>query len=156
MEENALNHNSALISALVSALHLKILKTWLVIYQMKQYNKSSNICNGGKGVLNFVHQSTWFTGSQGPSGLGYGPPNAAVWLLWAGKAIIGGLLPMAIAQDVMSYASYQISGRWHIRCYITVYVMYRRYKSGCNSVLGSPFASPVAGDLSTPLPIEPP
>ena len=117
---------------------------------------SGLMCNGGKVVLTFVHWSTRFTGSQGPSGLGYGPLTAAVWLLWASKVIVVGLLPMAITQDVTSYASYRISGRWRIRYYITIYVMYRQYKSGCNPVLGSPFASPVAGDISTPLPIEPP
>ena len=57
---------------------------------------------------------------------------------------------MAVAQDVMSYASYRISGRWHIWCYITIYVMYWQYKSRCNPVLGSPFPSLVAGYLSTP------
>ena len=34
--------------------------------------------------------------------------------------------------------------------YGTVYIMYGWYKSDCNPVLGSPFASPVSGDLSTP------
>ena len=103
-----------------------------------------------KGTLTFMHRSIQCTGSQGPPGLGYGPPNAVVWLLLAGKAIAGGLLPTAVSWDVTSYVSYRISGRWHIQCYVTVYVMYWWYKSGCNPVLGSPFASPVAGDLSTP------
>ena len=108
------------------------------------------MCNSVKGTLTFVHWSTQCTGSQGPPGLGYGPPNAAVWLLWAGKAIARGLSPMAVALDVTSYASYRISSRWHIRCYITIYIMYWQYKSGYNPVPGSPFASPVARDLSTP------
>ena len=90
------------------------------------------------------------TGSQGLPGLGYGPPVAAVWLPQAGKAIAGGLLPTVVGRDMTSYASYWTTGRWHVRCYITVYVIYWQYKSGCNPVLGSPFASPVAGDLSTP------
>ena len=114
------------------------------------------ICNGSKGVLTFVHWSTQCTGSQGPLGLGYSPPSVAVWLLWAGKVIVVGLLPTTVTWDVTSYASYRISSRWHIQCYVTVYVMYRQYKSGCNPVPGSHFASPVAGDISTPLPIEPP
>ena len=109
------------------------------------------MCNGEKETLTFVHWSHRCTGSQGPPGLGYGPPNAAVWPLRAGKAIARGFLPMAVARDVMSYVSYQISGRWRMQCYITAYVMYRRYKSSCNPVQGSPFASLVAGDLSTPL-----
>ena len=110
----------------------------------------SYICNGVKGTLTFVHQSIQCFGSQPPPGLGYGPPNATVWLLWAGEAIARGLLPTAVAQDVTSYASYRISSRWHVWCYVTVYVMYWWYKSSCNPILGSPFASPVAGDLSTP------
>ena len=118
-------------------------------------NEYLDMCNGGKGVLTFVHRSTWFTGSQGPLGLGYGPLTAMVWPLWADKVIIVGLLPMAGAQDMMSYASCRISGRWRIRYYITVYIMYRQYKSSCNPVLGSPFASQVARDISTLLPIEP-
>ena len=64
------------------------------------------MCNGVKGTLTFVHRNARCTGSQGPAGLGYGPPVAAVWLPRAGKAIAGGLLPMAVAQDVMSYVSY--------------------------------------------------
>ena len=108
------------------------------------------MCNGVKGTLTFVHWSTQCTGSQGPQGLGYSPPNAAVWLLQASKAIAGGLLPTAIARDVTSYASYRSSGRWRIWCYITIYIMCWQYKSGCNPVLGSPFASLVPGDLSTP------
>ena len=108
------------------------------------------MCNGVKGTLTFVHRSARCTGSQGLPGLGYGPPVAAVWLPRAGKAITGGLPPTAVARDVMSYASYRTTGRWHVWCYITVYVIYWRYKSSCNSVLGSPFASPVARDLSTP------
>ena len=103
-----------------------------------------------RGTLTFVHQSTRCSGSQGPLGLGYGPPNATVWLLQAGEAIARGLLPTAVARDVTSYASYRISSRWCIRCYVTVYVMYWWYKSSCNPILGSPFASLVAGDLSTP------
>ena len=63
-------------------------------------------CNDGKEILTFVYQSTQFAGSQGPLGLGYGPPNAAVWLLRAGKVTVRSLLQMAIAQDVMSYTSY--------------------------------------------------
>ena len=58
--------------------------------------------------LTFMHWHTRCTSSQGPLGLGYGPPKAVVWLLWAGKAIAGGLLPTAVARDVMSY---RISGR---------------------------------------------
>ena len=108
------------------------------------------MCNGEKGTLTFVHRSHWCTGSQVPRGLGYGLPNAAVWLLWAGKAIARGFSPMAVARDVRSYASCQISGRWRMRCYVTIYVMYRWYKSGCNPVPGSPFASPVAGDFKYP------
>ena len=114
------------------------------------------MCNGVKGILTFVYRSTLFTGSQGPPGLGYGPPHATVWPLQASKATVGGLLLTTVARDVMSYASYQISGRWCIWCYITIYIMYWQYKSGCNPVPGSPFASPVAGDLSTLQPIEPP
>ena len=93
------------------------------------------MCNGEKGTLTFVHQSHLCTGSQGPLGLGYGPPNAAVWLLRAGKAITGGFSPMAVARDVMSYVSYRISSRWHMRCYVTAYIIYRQYKSGYNPVL---------------------
>ena len=106
-------------------------------------HQSRGECNSVKGTLTFTHWSIWCTGSQGPPGLGYSPPNAMVWLLRASKAIAGGLLPTAVAQDVMSYASYQISSRWHIRCYVTIYVMYWWCKSGCNPVPGSPFASPV-------------
>ena len=120
------------------------------------WNNSWHMCNGGKGDLTFVHQSTWCTGSQGPSGLGYGPPSATVWLLQAGKVIITGLLPMTVTQDVTSYVSYRISGSWHIQCYVTIYIMYRQYKSSCNPVPGSPFASLGAAGISTPLPIEPP
>ena len=87
--------------------------------------------------------------SQGPLGLGYGPPNATVWLLRASKAIARGFPPMAVARDMTSYASYQISSRCRMRCYITTYIMYRWYKSGCNPVLGSSFAFLVARDLST-------
>ena len=79
------------------------------------------MCNGGKVVLTFVHWSTRFTSSQGPPGLGYSPTNAAVWPLQAGKVTVKGLLLMAVARDVMSYASYQTSGRWNIWCYVTVY-----------------------------------
>ena len=118
--------------------------------QQTQYT-ISHMCNGEKGTLTFVHHSHQCTGSQGPQGLGYGPPKAIVWLLQVSKAISEGFPPTAIAQDMMSYMSYRISGRWCIQCYITVYVMYRQYKSGCNPVLGSPFAYLVAGDLSTPL-----
>ena len=118
--------------------------------QQTQYT-ISHMCNSEKGTLTFVHQSHQCTGSQGPLGLGYSPPKAIVWLLQAGKAIAEGFPPTAVAQDVMSYMSYQISGRWHIRCYVTIHVMYRRYKSGCNPILESPFASLVAGDFSTPL-----
>ena len=32
----------------------------------------------------------------------------------------------------------------------TVYIIYWQYKSSCNPILGSPFVSLVAGDLSTP------
>ena len=108
------------------------------------------MCNGVKGTLTFVHWNAWCTGSQGPPDLGYGPPVATVWLPWAGKAIAGGLPPTALAQDMMSYMSYQISGRWRVQCYVTIYVMYWWYKSSCNPILGSPFASLVARDLSTP------
>ena len=108
------------------------------------------MCNGVKGTLTFVHRSAQCTGSQGPTGLGYGPPVATVWLPRACKAIAGGLLPMAIAWDVTSYTSYRTTGRWFLRCYVTVYVIYWQYKSSCNPVLGSPFASPVARGLSTP------
>ena len=90
------------------------------------------------------------TGSQGPPGLGYGPPIAALWLLWAGKAITRGFPPTAVARDMTSYASYQISGRWHMQHYITTYIIYQQYKSGCNPMPGSPFASLAARDLSTP------
>ena len=113
-------------------------------------HQSRGECNGVKGTLTFVHQSTWCPGSQGPLGLGYSPPNAAVWWLRAVEAIARGLLQMAVARDMMSYASYRISGRWCIWCYVTIYIMYWWYKSGCNPVLGSPFASAVARDLSTP------
>ena len=67
---------------------------------------ASNTCNGEKGVLTFVHQTNQCTGSQGPSGLGYGPLTTTVWLLWASKVIAVGLLPTAVTQDVTSYASY--------------------------------------------------
>ena len=40
--------------------------------------------------LTFMHPHTRYTSSQGLPGLGYGPPKAVVWLLWAGKAIAGG------------------------------------------------------------------
>ena len=40
-----------------------------------------------------MHRSTRFTGSQGPSGFGYGPLTAAVWPLRASKVIAVGLLP---------------------------------------------------------------
>ena len=108
------------------------------------------MCNGVKGILTFVHQNTWCIGSQGLLGLGYSPPVAAVCLPRAGKVIASGLPPLAIAQDVTSYASYQITGRWRVQSYVTIYVIYWWYKSGCNPIPGSPFASPVAGDLSTP------
>ena len=90
------------------------------------------------------------TGSQGLPGLGYSPAVATVWLPQTGKVIARGLLPMAVAQDMTSYASYWTTSRWCVRCYITVYVIYWWYKSGCNPILGSPFASPVARDPSTP------
>ena len=89
--------------------------------------------------LTFMHWRTQCTSSQGPLGLGYGPPKAMVWLLQAGKAITRGLPPTAVAWDVTSY---QISGRWHTRRYVTVYVIYRQYKSGCNPVPGSPTRNP--------------
>ena len=108
------------------------------------------ICNSVTGTLTFVHSSARCTGSQGLPGLGYGPPVATVWLPRAGKAIARGLPPMAIARDVTSYSSYRTTGRWSVRCYITIYVIYWRYKSSCNPVLEGPFASPLAGDLSTP------
>ena len=108
------------------------------------------MCNGVKRTPTFVHRSARCTGSQGPPGLGNGPPVAAVWLPRAGKAITGGLPPTVVARDVMSYASYRTTSRWCVRCYITIYVIYWQYKSGCNPVPGSPFASPVARDLSTP------
>ena len=108
------------------------------------------MCDGIKGTLTFVHRSARCTSSQGLPGLGYGPPVATVWLPWAGKAIAGGLLLTAIAWDVTSYVSYRTTDRWCVRCYITVYVIYWQYKSSCNPILGSPFASPVAIDLSTP------
>ena len=38
----------------------------------------------------FMHRRTRCTGSQGPPGLGYGPPKDVVWPLGAGKAIAGG------------------------------------------------------------------
>ena len=79
-------------------------------------HQSRGECNGVKGTLTFVHQSTWCPGSQGPPGLGYSPPNAVVWLLRACEAIARGLLPTAVARDVMSYASYRISSRWCIQC----------------------------------------
>ena len=113
-------------------------------------HQSRGECNGVKGTLTFVHWNAQCTSSQGPPGLGYGPPVATVWLPWADKAIAGGLPPMAIAWDVMPYASYQTTGRWCVWCYVTVYIICWWYKSGCNPVPGSPFASPVAGDLSTP------
>ena len=125
---------------------------WMACFSVQQTQYTiSHMCNGEKGTLTFVHRSHWCTGSQGPLGLGYGPPKAVVWPLRASRAIAEGFPPTAIAWDVTSYVSYWISGRWRIRCYVTVYVMYWRYKSGCNPVPGSPFASPVAGDLSTPL-----
>ena len=108
------------------------------------------MCNGVKGAPTFVHRSAQCTSSQGPPGLGYGPPVAAVWLPQASKVIARGLPPMAVARDMMSYVSYWTASRWHVRYYITVCIMYWWYKSGCNPIPGSPFASPVAGDLSTP------
>ena len=98
-----------------------------------------SICDGVKGTLTFMHRHTRCTSSQGPLGLGYGPPKAIVWLLQAGKAIAGGLPPTAVAQDVMSY---RISSRWRTQRYVTVYVIYRQYKSGCNPILGSPMRNP--------------
>ena len=109
------------------------------------------MCDGIKGTLTFVHRSARCTGSQGLPGLGYGPSVATVWLPWAGKAITGDLLLTAIAWDVTSYVSYRTTGRWCVRCNITVYVIYWQYKSSCNPFPGSPFASPVAGDLSNHL-----
>ena len=102
------------------------------------YETLDDMCNGGKVTLTFVHQSARCTGSQGLPGLGYGPPVAAVWLPWAGKAIIGGLLPMAIARDVTSYTSYRTTSRWCVQCYVTVYIIYGQYKSSCNPVPRSP------------------
>ena len=110
-------------------------------FQLKAY-----ICNGVKGTLTFVHRNVRCTSSQGLPGLGYGPPVAAVCLPRAGKAIAGGLPPTAVARDVMSYTSYRITSRWRVWSYVTVYVIYWRYKSGCNPVPGSPFVSQVAGD----------
>ena len=116
----------------------------LIKYLQGVRHQSRGECNGVKGTLTFVHQSTQCTGSQGPPGLGYSPPNATVWLLWAGKVIARGLPPTAVAWDMMSYTSYQISKRWHIWCYVTIYIMYWQYKSGCNPVLGNAFGSLVA------------
>ena len=62
-------------------------------------------------ALTFMHQKYQCTGSQGPPSLGYGPVITVVWLLWDGKASAGGFLPMAVARDVMSYASYRIPSR---------------------------------------------
>ena len=113
-------------------------------------HQSRGECNGVKGTLTFVHQSVQCTSSQGLPVLGYGPPVATVWLPQAGKAIARGLPPTAVARDVTSYVPYQTTGRWCVQCYVTIYVIYWRYKSSCNPVLESPFASLVAGDLSTP------
>ena len=79
-------------------------------------HQSRGECNGEKGTLTFGHQSHQCTGSQGPLGLGYGPPYVAVWQLRAGKAIAGAIPPTAVAWDVISYVSYRISGRGHIWC----------------------------------------
>ena len=107
---------------------------WMACFSVQQTQYTiSHMCNGENRTLTFVHRSHWCTGSQGPPGLGYGPPKAIVWLLQAGKAIAEGFLPMAVARDVMSYMSYLISGRWHIQCYVTVYVMYWRHKSGSST-----------------------
>ena len=133
-----------------TAMNFTIYFNWIFKERFTWRCNIRNICNGEKVVLTFVHRSTQCTGSQGPLGLGYGPLIAMLWLLRAGKVTVMGLLPMAVTWDVMSYASYRISGRWRIWWYVTIYVMYRWYKSGCNPVPGSPFASPVAGDLSTP------
>ena len=56
--------------------------------QWTQWN--SDICNDVKGILTFVHWSTGCTGSPGPLGFGYGPPNATVWLLLVGEVIARG------------------------------------------------------------------
>ena len=53
--------------------------------------------------LTFIHQCTQCTSTQGLPGLGYGPPEAVVWPLWAGKAIAGGLPPTAVARDMTLY-----------------------------------------------------
>ena len=101
--------------------------------------------------MTFPHWSNWCIGSQGLWGPGYGLISAAVCQLRAGKATTIGISPTAVAQDVMSYASYQISGRWCMRSCVTAYVIFQQYKSSSTPILGSLFVSPVAGDLNTPL-----
>ena len=58
-----------------------------------------------------MHRKYQCTSSQGPPGLGYGPLTVSGMAVTGQEAIIGGFPPMAIARDVMSYASYQIPGR---------------------------------------------
>ena len=53
-----------------------------------------------------MYQKYRFTGSQGPSGPGYGPLTAYGMAIMGREAIASSFLPMAVAQDMMSYASY--------------------------------------------------
>ena len=95
-------------------------------------------------VMTFLHQNNRCIGSQGPLGPGYGSVNTTVCRLQAGKATTGDTSPIMVAQNMMSYRT---SRRWHMRSYITAYVIGWRYKSGFTPVLGSLFVSPVAGEL---------
>ena len=79
---------------------------WSLYSEVQCITGNSHMCNGEKGTLTFVHWSHQCTSSQGPPGLGYGPSEAVVWPLQAGKAIAEGFLPTAVARDVMSYVSY--------------------------------------------------
>ena len=100
--------------------------------------------------MTFLLQSDWCVGSQVPLGPGYSLISATVCRLWAGKAIAGGTLPTVVARDVTSYTSYQTYGRRCMRSFVTAYVIYWWYKSGCTPVPGSLFVAPVARELKYP------
>ena len=100
--------------------------------------------------VTFMYRKYQYTSSQDPPGLGYGPSTTYSMAVTGWEAIASSFLPMAVARDMTSYVSYQIPSRWHDQCYITEYIIYQWYKSGCTLVPGSPFGSPKDGELKYP------